>query len=138
MSLPFDSQGPNEPPPSPLSGRKRSRRQRLGDPQNVRLVITLLVIGSVLPLLLLPITSFAGRVALAIAVGIALFVAMSIKRESDRIARRDEERASPRCRLCGRRYDEPLEAVTNETTKRCAECGRPSVGSTETAGSGEA
>jgi transposase-like protein len=102
------------------------------------LVITLLVIGSVLPLLLLPITSFPGRVALAIAVGIALFVAMSIKRESDRIARRDEERASPRCRLCGRRYDEPLEAVTSETAKRCAECGRPSVGSGSAVGPEEA
>jgi len=98
----------------------------------------LLVVGSLLPFLLLPITSFAGRVALAFAVGIGLFVSMSIKRESDRIARRDEERASPRCRLCGRRYDEPLEAVTSETTKRCAECGRPSVGSTAVSGTDEA
>ena len=102
------------------------------------MVIALLVIGSVLPLLIVPISSFAGRVALLVAVAIALFLAMSIKRESDRIARRDEERASPRCRLCGRRYDEPLEAVTSETTKRCAECGRPSVGSTTVSGTDEA
>lgn len=136
MSLPFDPQGQNEPPPQ--TGRKTTRRQRLGDPGNVRLVIALLVIGSVLPLLIVPISSFAGRVALLIAVAIALFLAMSIKRESDRIARRDEERASPRCRLCGRRYDEPLEAVTSETAKRCAECGRPSVGSTAVSGTDEA
>ena len=136
MSLPFDPQGQNEPPPPP--GRKATRRQRLGDPANVRLVIALLVVGSVLPLLIVPISSFAGRVALLVAVAIGLFLAMSIKRESDRIARRDEERASPRCRLCGRRYDEPLEAVTSETVKRCAECGRPSVDSTPAAGGGEA
>lgn len=112
------------PPPAPS---KRTRRQRLGDPRNVVLVVMLLVTASVVPLLIGPLTALPGQIALAVALFIGVLVAMSIKRESDRIRRQEEERSAPRCHFCGRRYDEPLEETGREPAARCPECGRPTV-----------
>lgn len=118
------------PPPEPVPG-KRTRRQRLGEPRTVVIVVGLLVAASVIPLLVGPLTALPGQIALAVALFIGVLVAMSIKRESDRIRRQEEERSAPRCHFCGRRYDEPLEETAREPVRepaaRCPECGRPAV-----------
>jgi hypothetical protein len=93
-------------------------------------VVALVVVGTVLPLVWMPMSSPIGWVGLAGGLLIAFLIAASIKKETDRISWRDEERAAPRCRLCGRRYDEPLdepgagEPVGLDVDKRCSECGR--------------
>lgn len=88
------------------------------------LVVTAVVGATLFPLVAMPLSSTAAWVALAIGVGIAFFIATSIKRTSDDIDRREEARGAPRCRLCGRRYDEPLGEVAADAGRRCEECGR--------------
>jgi DNA-directed RNA polymerase subunit RPC12/RpoP len=113
-------------PPQPPRG-KRTRRQRLGEPRTVVLVVGVLIAASIIPLLIGPLTALPGQIALAVALFIGVLVAMSIKRETDRIRRQEEERSAPRCHFCGRRYDEPLEESAREPAARCPECGRPTV-----------
>lgn len=90
-------------------------------------VVSLVVLGTVLPLVWTPLSSPIGWAALAGGLLIAFLIALSIKKETDRLAWRDEARVAPTCRVCGRRYDEPLDEAGVEVEKRCPECGRPTL-----------
>mgnify|MGYP000988902329 CR=1 FL=1 len=120
-------EGPEGRPPAgvPTGAPIGDRRRRvLGEPRRVSYVVWAVVVGTVFPLLIMPMGALPAQIAVMVAIVIVLWIVFGVQGEHRRILEREREMARPRCRVCGQAQDEPEEAGSALGGTRCPECGR--------------